>query len=189
MIRMPVSGSRGRRSMCKNAFNLYITSIMSSVLASFAQRLTRSFVITQDANQGENGAYLFPDDAVDVWYTANAANIKKVGSVYTIAGTGNNNFVGVVDGEGSNARLGGSNPVRVTLVSDRKNLRDMGKEVIIGTPAEPRLLVLRRIQRYTDAANANSATDPTYTGYVVIENNAEDLGGNAGRFTVRVARI
>lgn len=161
---------------------------MTSVQSAFAQRLTRTFVVTQ-AGPSENGAYLFPDDAVDVWYAANASKITKVSeSLYVITGTASGTtFVDVVRGDnGSSPELGGSGAL--PTVTERKSLKDFGTEVVIGNGIESRLLVLRRVQQYSNSTDGG-ASDPSYTGYVIVENNADDLGGNTGRFTVRVARV
>jgi hypothetical protein len=145
-------------------------------------------VVTQDSNNGEQGAYFYPDNSVDVWYAANAAVITKIGSVYIIPGSASGtNFIDVVNGNNGATRLGGGGTL--DTIPDRKSLKDFGTEVVIGNPAEPRLLVLRRIQWYGPSENGGRSGDPTYTGYIVTENNCEDLQGNSGRFTVRVARV
>ena len=159
---------------------------MSSTLSSFAQPVTRKFVVTPNIDNGENGVYFYSQSDIDNWYAANRSVIKKSGSVYIINGTAaGTTFVDVLIG------LGGATALDHTLsrIDERKTIKDMGKDVIIGTSAESRLLVLRRVQKYAGSEIASSPTDPAYTGYVVVENNAEDLQGNTGRFTVRVARI
>ena len=159
---------------------------MSSIRRGIVQNLTRTLTVTQNNNVDNNGAYFFADDAVDVWYAANSAKITKIGNIYIIPSTVTANaFVSVVDGQDGNTRLGGS----VGTISDRKSLKDFGTEVIIGTPAEPRLLVLRRVQEYALSTNGGRTGDAAKTGYIVTENNCEDLAGNSGRFTVRVARV
>ena len=162
---------------------------MSSVRRGIVQNLTRTLAVTQ----GEWGAYLFSDNAVDVWYAANAAKITKIGNVYIVPGTAPaNTFVNVVndaDDDYGNPRLGGNSDETVSRVEDRKSLKDFGTEVVIGTLAEPRLLVLRRVQEYASSTNGGRSGDPALTGYVVTENNCSDLSGNSGRFTVRVARV
>jgi hypothetical protein len=149
---------------------------MASVLRGFSQPLTRNFVLTQDTNNGEAGAYFFTQGDINSWAADNAQDVTQLGSIYVIPAS---RFVSVTQ------NLDHSN----SNIDDRKTLKDMGKEIIIGTPGQPRLLVLRKVQSYTDSANANGATDSEYNGYVVVENNAEDLGPNIGRFTVRVARV
>jgi hypothetical protein len=141
--------------------------------------------VTQDANQGEQGAYFYSDSDVDTWYAANEGKIVKSGSIYIIPGTtSGSTFYDVLTGNGGATQLEHS----LSTLDQRKTLRDMGKDIIIGNSVESRLFVLRRVQRYIPFA-AGGATDPDYTGYVVVENNAEDLFGNTGRYTVRVARI
>ena len=165
---------------------------MSSVRRSLAQNLTRTFVVTQNKKTDKNGAYFFPDTAVDVWYAANAAKITKIGNVYIIPSSATADaFVSVVNGDDSNTRLGGSGGDDVvTTIDERKSLKDFGTEVVIGNLAEPRLLVLRRIQQYASSTNGGRSGDPSLTGYVVTENNTEELASNNwGRFTVRVARV
>lgn len=159
---------------------------MSSVLSSFAQPVTRSFVVTPNTGNNESGVYFYSTSDINNWYSANSSVIKKSGSVYIINGTASGTtFLDVLLGNG------GASSLNHTLnnIDERKTIKDMGKDVIIGTGAEPRLLVLRRVQKYSNTEYASSPTDPAYTGYVVVENNAEDLQGNTGRFTVRVARI
>lgn len=161
---------------------------MSSVRRGIVQNLTRTFVVTQNSSNGEQGAYFYPDTAVDVWAAANSAKISQIGSVYIIPGTGaGSNFIDVVDGNNGATRLGGGGTL--DTIPDRKSLKDFGTEVVIGNLAEPRLLVLRRIQWYGPSENGGRSGDAGYMGYIVVENNCEDLQGNTGRFTVRVARI
>jgi len=164
---------------------------MSSVRREIIQNLTRTFVVTQNSANGEQGAYFFPDNAVNVWYAANAAKITKIGNLYIVPGTATANaFASVVNGDDGNTRLGGNGQGDVPLISDRKSLKDFGTEVIIGNLVEPRLLVLRRVQEYASSTNGGRSGDPDLTGYVVTENNTEELApNNWGRFTVRVARV
>lgn len=158
---------------------------MTSVRTAFSQNLTRSFVVTQDANNGEQGAYFYSDSDVDTWYAANEGKIVKSGSIYIIPGTASGyTFYDVLTGNNGATQLQHS----LSTLDQRKTLRDMGKDIIIGNSIESRLFVLRRVQKYIPNASGG-ATDPDYTGYVVVENNAEDLFGDTGRYTVRVARI
>ena len=157
---------------------------MTSTLSRFAQPLTRSFVVIQSAD--ENGAYFFDEADIDNWYTANKNLIQKIGSLYIIPGkTSGTTFYDVLRGENGASEL----EVNLNRINQRRTLVDLGKEVIIGNSVDSRLLVLRRVQRPILSQEGN-ATDPDYTGYVVVENNTEDLGADTwGRFTVRVARI
>ena len=164
---------------------------MSSVRRGIVQNLTRTLVVTQNTENGGSGAYFFPDNAVDVWYAANSAKITQIGNLYIVPSTASGStFFDVVNGEGSNTRLGGDGTGDVPAIPDRKSLKDFGTEVIIGNLAEPRLLVLRRVQQYASSTNGGRSGDPALTGYVVTENNTTDLASNNwGRFTVRVARV
>jgi hypothetical protein len=157
---------------------------MTSTLSRFAQPLTRSFVVIQSSN--ENGAYFFDEADIDNWYTANKNLIQKIGSLYIIPGkTSGTTFYDVLRGENGASEL----EVNLNRINQRRTLVDLGKEVIIGNTVDSRLLVLRRVQRPILSDEGN-ATDADYTGYVVVENNTEDLGADTwGRFTVRVARI
>ena len=158
---------------------------MSSIHSEFKQPVTRTLVVTQNTNNGEAGGYFFSDADFDVWYQANKSKINKVGSVYVIPGTtSGSTFVDVLTGSNGATELEHSNPT----LEQRKSLKDMGKEIIIGNSVETRMLVFRRVQAYTNSTEGGSAAT-TYNGYVVVENEARDLNNNSGRFTVRVARV
>jgi len=160
---------------------------MSSVESRFSQPLTRNFVVTQGPNDN-HGVYVIPKSSIDVWYEANKAYIAKVGSVYTIPGTASGStFVDVVNGENGRSRLGDAD---VYTYDGRKTLKDMGVEVIIGDTDESRRLVLRKIQVFAPVSADGGPTDTNYTGYVVVENDVDELApSDWGRFTVRVARV
>jgi len=146
-----------------------------------SQNLTRAFAVTQD----QQGAYFYNATDIDAWYAANQANIQKLGSLYIIRGTtSGTTFKDVLLGDNGATELDHTNP----NISDRKAIKDMGKEVIIGNGVESRLLVLRLVQEYVTSSEGGTL-DPASTGYVVTENNCSDLQGNTGRFTVRVARV
>ena len=154
---------------------------MTSVVSQFSQPVTRNFVMI---NEG-NGAYLYSEADINTWYAANASKVQKLGSTrYLITGTtSGSTFVDVLLGNGATE-------LEHTLpnITDRKTIKDMGKDILFGDADDSRLLVLRKVQSYSPAAEGGP-TNANYTGYVVVENNAEDLGGNAGRFVVKVARI
>lgn len=158
------------------------SSIMTSVLSQFSQPVTRNFVMT---NEG-NGAYFYSEADINTWYAANASKVQKLGSTrYLITGTtSGSSFADVLLGNGGATELEHSLP----NITDRKTIKDMGKEILFGDADDSRLLVLRKVQSYSPAAEGGP-TDANYTGYVVVENNAENLGGNSGRFVVKVARI
>lgn len=157
---------------------------MTSTETRFAQNVTRNFVVTNSASTG-NGVYFFDEADVDTWYAANKSAINKLGSIYIIPGTtSGKTLVDVLQGNNGASSLAHN----LANISDRKTLKDMGKEVIIGNSVDTRLLVLRRVQIPVGSLTG-VPTNPDYTGYVVVENNCDDLGTNAGRFTVKVARI
>lgn len=155
---------------------------MSSLLSQFSQPVTRNFVMT---NEG-NGAYFYSQTDINTWYAANASKVQKLGTTrYLITGTtSGSTFTDVLLGNNGATELGHSLP----NIDQRKTIKDMGKEILFGDADDARLLVLRKVQSYSPATQGGP-TDTDYTGYIVVENNAEDLGGNAGRFVVKVARI
>jgi hypothetical protein len=65
----------------------------------------------------------------------------------------------------------------------------MGKTIYVGNGAQSELLVFRLVQIPSTADAGNSSVDVNDTVYVVMENNADDLDNNSGRFMPRVARI
>ena len=145
---------------------------MTSLISYKAQPLTRAFVITQGYPGSEqSGVYYFSTSDIDAWYAANSGSISKVGGLYTITG----DFGAIMD------------TLDNTDVYDgRKTLLDFGKEYIFGNTVNSRLLVLRRVQFWADAAVGGAGGE----GFVVVENNTNELAAdNEGRFTVRVARI
>jgi len=157
---------------------------MPGILKSYAQNVTRTLAVTQ----GTGGAYVFTQAAIDDWVATNASKVHRVSdSLLIVPGTASGStFLDVVLGNGANTELGGAGamPAFVQL----KSLRDMGKEVIIGSAAESRLLVLRLVQ---NGGNSDTGSDVSgdSNGYVVVENNCADLLGLTNRFTVRVARL
>lgn len=154
---------------------------MSSVLASLRQPLTRSFVVTQDAGNWV-GSYFYSESDFTTWLAANGIKIKTLGSLYIIPGTASGStFVDVLTGSNGATELEHTNPD----LNERKTLRDLGEQIIIGNGIDSRLLVFRRVAQYFDSTQGQDSV----VGYVVVENNADDLQGNTGRFTVRVARI
>ena len=157
---------------------------MSSVGRSFAQPLTRNFAMTQ----GQQGAYFYSQRDVNNWLAANASVVNVLGSLVLIDGTSaGTTLTDVVLGNGSATELNHTNDI----INDRKTIKDMGKELLIGTSANPRTLVLRQVQHYSASAKSpnGDGLNPNYNGYVVVENNSSELQGNSGRFTVRVARV
>ena len=161
---------------------------MSSMLSALKQPLTRTYVVTQDSNQGEQGPYLFPVDAFDTWVSANSGYISNVGRHYIVPGSGSGaSFEDVVNGDNGRTRLGGNG--NLPTYGERKNLKDMGREVVIGNPAESRLFVFRLVVLPPSAVPGDSEYYPGYPCYIIVENNTADVQGNTGRFAVRVARV
>jgi hypothetical protein len=155
---------------------------MSSVSAAFSQPLTKNFAVTQ----GSGGAYYFTQSDIDTWYAANASKINKIGSVYVIPGTSSGStFYDVLFGENGATRLGQPQNDSFKFY-ERKTLTDLGKTIHIGNAADSSLLVLRLVRGYGPAA---AGGDGNTIGYVVVQNDDEDLGGDVGRFTIRVARV
>jgi len=160
-----------------------------SLRREFAQNPLRSFVVTQNSNDTYTGtgAYFFSQNDIDTWYAANEENITKLGkSLYIIPGTtAGSTFHDVITGASGATQLNHTLPG----INQRKTVKDLGKEIIIGNNFVTRLLVLRLVQRFTNSTDGGSLS-PDDTGYVVVENNSLDVeNSDSGRYTVRVARI
>jgi hypothetical protein len=142
-----------------------------SVTRSIAQRLTNAYVVTQDEANGEYGAYYFTPSRMASFLSNNASSIKQTGNLLIIHSSQIDN---VMDNLSSNGRF-----------SNRRSLIDMGKEYVIGTEQDSRLLVLRLVRSQETVEDGSGYT----LGYVVVESNSYDIGSqNSGRFTIRVAR-
>jgi hypothetical protein len=157
---------------------------MPGILKSFAQNVTRTFAVTQDSE----GAYFYSVADIDNWVAANASKVDRVsGSLIVVPGTASGStFLDVVLGEYGNVELGGSGVM--PRFTERKSLKDMGREIVIGSATESRLLVLRLVQNGGTAAGGSDVSGLS-TAYVVVENNCEDLEKTSGKFAVRVARL
>lgn len=157
---------------------------MSSISAAFKQPLTRSFVNTQNPIGDETGPgpRLFLESDFVAWLSANAGLIQMLGSLYIIPGTtSGTTMIDVLRGDGGATALNYSGGE----LNNRKTLRDLGTEIIIGNRVDSRLVVFRRVASYFTSSLGQDAE----VGYVVVENNCADLDNNGGRFQVRVARI
>jgi hypothetical protein len=142
-----------------------------SVTRSIAQRLTNAYVVTQDTGNGEYGAYYFTPSDIAEFLADNASNITQLGSHLIIH---SNNIDNVMDNLNSSGRF-----------NNRRSLIDMGKEYVIGTEQDARLLVLRLVRSQETVSDGSGYT----YGYITIESNSYDIGNsNMGRFTIRVAR-
>ncbi len=144
---------------------------MPSIGSYKAQPVTRTFVCTQDS--GDHwGTYYFTQSQIDDWKSNNASDINQVSEGLLLI-TGD--FSNVMDNLNTSGRY-----------TARKTLIDFGKDIIIGNEVNSRLLVLRRVQTWAPASEGGDGDE----AYVVVENNTTDLApSDAGRFTVRVARI
>lgn len=142
-----------------------------SVTRSIAQRLTNTYVVTQDENQGEWGAYYFTPSRMADFLADNASSITQLGSHLII---NSNNIDNIMDNLNTSGRF-----------ENRRSLIDMGKEYVIGTEQDARLLVLRLVRSQETVSDGSGYT----YGYIVVESNSYDIGSsNSGRFTIRVAR-
>lgn len=147
---------------------------MPGILKHYAQNLTRSLAVSN------LDAVFFSDRDLATWVSANSPNVSKIGSLYLVNGISVDD---VLNGNNGATALLPTNG----LIRERKNLKDLGKEVYIGTSGEVRVLVLRRVQRYVDTSSNNGSSNLNDVGYVVVENNATNLSGDD--FHVRVARV
>jgi len=142
-----------------------------SVTRSIAQRLTNGYVVTQDENQGVNGAYYFTPSDMATFLANNASSITQLGSHLIIQ---SNDIDNIMD----NLNVSG-------IFSNRRSLIDMGKEYVIGTEQDARLLVLRLVRSQETVSDGSGYA----YGYITVESNSYDIGAsNRGRFTIRVAR-
>jgi hypothetical protein len=159
---------------------------MSSVSSAFKQPLTRTYIVNKDDR--ERGPYKFPLSTFSDWVSANSGKINQVGSLYVVPGTASGaTFADVVQGDNGANALGGPREEESDLdfVTSRKNLRDLGEQVVVGDNQESRLLVFRLVQE----ANLSTVATGGDTFYIIVENNCSDIGGDSGRFSVRAARI
>jgi hypothetical protein len=157
-----------------------------SLFRQYAQPITGSWVNTQDYANSEYGPYSFRAVDFDDWYAANKQYITKVSStLYIIPGTAlGSKFTNVLLGTNARTELNAASG----YLQSRRNLKDMGKEIVIGSAIVTRLLVFRKVQRPTADADGGSLSSDD-NAYVLVENNSSELPSNDnGRFLVRVAR-
>ena len=154
---------------------------MSSLQTRISQPLTRKFVVTQNVLDGENGPRYFTQADIDTWIAANGSKIVNHGDLLIIPGTASGStFLDVLRGDNGAIGLNTSG-----TYDPRKTLTDMGKQITIGDASDSELLVLRLVK-----TPSNSQTGADFiVAYIPIENNAQDLDINGGRFMIRVARI
>jgi len=146
---------------------------MPSVGSFKAQPVTKSYVVTQDTNNGEYGAYYFTESTINSWYEGNSNDITKVSSgLYIITG----DFAGIL------GNLDNDDSFNV-----KRSLVDMGKEIVIGNPTDSRLVVLRKVKNLQNP----SFTAGGDTAYIVVESNYRGFNWNtpsSSRYNVNVAR-
>jgi hypothetical protein len=155
---------------------------MPSIGTRIVQPLNRHIVVSADAN----GAYFYRESDLDTWLAANPGLIvKRDGSFYSIPGKASGTTFEDVLYNNGNPSPGNPPALQHTLgnITDRKTLVDLRHQIYIGDGVSTDLLVFRKVQEYSDTDGGGRV------GYVVVQNNRLSLGGNAGRFTVRVALI
>jgi hypothetical protein len=146
-----------------------------SVSRGYAQIAPKKNFVVDVDNNGYGDMFLQSD--FDAWYAANAAAVTKVGSVYVVNSAAN--FLDIVNGDHVLNHELGSNFLQDY---NKHTLVDMGKEISIGMPSNPRMLVFRQVALpFQPALQGTGAV-----GYVVVENNASNL--TRPRFLVAVAR-
>jgi hypothetical protein len=147
-----------------------------SVSRGYAQVAPKkNFVVDVDSNNYGN-AYLPVD--FDTWYDANASAITKVGSVYVVNSAAD--FIDTINGSNVLGHVLGSSFLDNY---NKRTLVDMGKEISIGIPSNPRMLVFRQVAFPYDPATQGTGL----VAYVVVENNASNL--TRPRFLVSVCRV
>jgi len=148
---------------------------MSSISRGYAQIAPKKNFVVDVNNNGYGDMFLQED--FDAWYAANAAAVTKVGSVYVVNSAAN--FLDTINGSNVLGHALGSN-----FLNDfnKHTLVDMGKEISIGMPSNPRMLVFRQVALPFEPVLQGTGV----VGYVVVENNASNL--TRPRFLVSVAR-
>ena len=147
---------------------------MPSVGTFRAQPVTRTFIVTQDQDNGEYGAHYFTQANVDSWFENNSEDMTKVSEgLYIVTG----NFANTI----SNLNDSGSFDIRRSLI-------DLGKEIVIGNEEESRLIVLRKVRYAGPPANGG---DGGAAAYIVVESNYRSANyptPTSSKFNVNVAR-
>jgi hypothetical protein len=144
---------------------------MTSLKTNYSQRLTNNYIVIPlnfDTGAIVSNCYLISESALAQWASDNASKLTVVGNVYT---TSLANFPGVVNNIGN----GIWTDQYYTLpnggyVNPGVTLKDMGKDVYIGTPQESNLLHLRLVQVPGPVANSGEGG---MTGYVFVEGNCD----------------
>ena len=142
---------------------------MSSVQSGFANTVsTNNFVVRNFKNDSNYpSGTLFLESDFDTWFSANSTAVTKLGSYYVV--NDSSNVRSIVDD--------GSHPLDHTPANNilddyiGYSLRDMGKEICIGTDSDPRLLVFSKVK----LPYVSSVAYGGIVGYVVTQNNTTDL--------------
>ena len=154
---------------------------MSSVSSrGFAQVAPKKNFVVDVNNSGYGDMFLQSD--FDAWYADAATAVTKLGNMYIVNNAANfKNTVDVSSGS-SGYLLGHTLGSNYLDQFNKRTLIDLGKEITIGIPSYPRLLVFRQVSIPFDSTLQGS----NFVGYVVTENNATDL--SHPRFYMAVAR-
>ena len=153
---------------------------MSSVSRAYAQiSNTRNYVVT-DNDRGSSDLYTKAD--FDTWYRLNAEAVTKLGSAYLV--NNSMDFVNVLTSSTGlkHATYNSGYDGFLEYYLNSLTLKDMGKEITIGTIEQPRLLVFRLVKC---PPNSLSAYGDGPLGYAVLENNTNSLDD---KFSVGIAR-
>jgi len=148
---------------------------MTSVNSQFAQRLTKNLIVNSVADSPK---FFTSSDLSDL-VADNKPNVTKLGSSYIVKAS-------VIETVLTNFQANGA-----SFPAINATLKDMGKEVRIGTPTEASLVVLRLVQVAGPVDNNGTPDDydADGTAYVVVENNVDDPAVTNTDLQVRVARV
>jgi len=137
---------------------------VTRAIAQIPRGLSRFVVNTGPDGFGD----FFLQSDFDAWYANNASVLTKLGNGKTGYLVTNNDFYNVARDLGHTL---GSN-----FLNDFNDftLMDMGAEITIGTPAEPRQLVFRKV-KLPVTTNVFALDNSLLVGFVVTENNNSDM--------------
>ena len=141
-----------------------------SVSRGFAQRVTKNFAAVGETR-------LFLEEDFDNWVAANSNNVSRLGSTFIVTDALVTDVLRGVNGFTVLEHSGNS-------VYEGKSLNDLGKELRVGSLNQSEYVTFRKIQVGGQISNAGGGGS---VGYVVIDNNCDDL--TRPRFEVHVARV
>lgn len=139
-------------------------------IGTYAKPLTKTLVATEDFE------LLEPED-IEEWALEQDDNVQKLGDSYIVTPRGHTSFWDVVE------EL--QDDVDGKCVKEHASLRDLGKEVRIGTQNEAALIVFRLVELQGKSRDLGNNVKGRYTGYVCVE----VLPRDNGHFKVKVARV